>query len=636
MRKNGRFNDGTRMKPVAIRRRVHATAEHAWPADLHPLLARVFATRGLTPADIAPRRLADLAVPSALGGLERACALLAEMIHANRRICVVGDFDCDGATGTAVAMRGLRLLGATAVNYRVPNRFRDGYGLSPGLVESLAGACDGLAPDLILTVDNGIASHAGVAVARAHGIRVVVTDHHLPGDTLPDADAIVNPNVVNIEKCRHVEKCGEGSPLCDSRDQEDRISHSPLCDRCAQDARLNAQFPSKALAGVGVVFYLLLALRAHLRATGAFAANSAPEPDLSALLDLVALGTVADLVPLDANNRILVAAGLQRIRARRCCAGITALCNVAKRDQTRAVASDLGFALGPRLNAAGRLEDMSVGIECLLTDDHSRAMELADRLSSINTQRQELQATMVEQAEAMVAGFLSRYRDDSLPHGIVLYEPDWHPGVVGLVASKLKEHLNRPVIACAPTAAGSDELRGSGRSIAGFHLRDALAEVDACHPGLIARFGGHAMAAGLTIAAANLARFAAEFDAVARRRLDPELLERQIWSDGELDADDFTLDVAQALRYAGPWGQAFPEPAFDNVFEIESWRAVGERHLKMRLRLPNRAEAFDAIMFNALEAMPPPSRVRAVYQLDLDNWNGRDRLQLLVRHIEMI
>ena len=623
------------MKPIAIRRRNGMNAASAWPSDLHPLLARVFAARGLTPVDVAPRRLADLAVPSALGGLEHACALLAEMIRGHGRICVVGDFDCDGATATAVAVRGLRLLGASVVSYRVPNRFRDGYGLSAGLVESLAAAPDGSAPELILTVDNGIASHAGVAAARARGIRVIVTDHHLPGDALPDADAIVNPNVVNIEKCGH---------------------GSPLCDRCAQDARLNAQFPSKALAGVGVVFYVLLALRAHLRATGAFAANSAAEPDLSALLDLVALGTIADLVPLDANNRILVAAGLKRIRARRCCAGITALCNVAKRDQMRMVASDLGFALGPRLNAAGRLEDMSVGIECLLTDDHFRAMQLADRLSSINTQRRELQATMVEQAEAMVAGFLGRYRDDSLPHGIVLYEPHWHPGVVGLVASKLKEHLNRPVIAFAPANiekcehgsslvdsraqdARTDmctELRGSARSIAGFHLRDALAEVDACHPGLIARFGGHAMAAGLTLAAANLARFAAAFDAVARRRLDPELLERRIWTDGELDADDFTLDVAQALRDAGPWGQAFPEPAFDNVFEIESWRVVGEHHLKMRLRLPDRGEALDAIMFNAIEAIPLPARVRAVYQLDLDNWNGRDRLQLLVRHIEII
>jgi single-stranded-DNA-specific exonuclease len=643
----------SRMKPVVIRRRDGANATNLWPSDLHPLLARVYAARGIAPADISHMRLADLAAPSALGGLEYACALLTEMIQDNRRICVVGDFDCDGATGTAVAMRGLRLLGASHITYRVPNRFRDGYGLSVELVESLVSANDGSMPELILTVDNGIASHAGVAAARAHGIRVVVTDHHLPGHTLPDADAIVNPNVTFIEKCGHVEKCGAGSTLGGSGAQEGRTGNSALCDRCAQDARLNAAFPSKALAGVGVMFYLLLALRAHLRANGAYATNDAQEPDLSGLLDLVALGTVADLVPLDANNRILVDAGLKRIRAKRCCAGITALCNVAKRDQTRAVASDLGFSLGPRINAAGRLEDMSVGIECLLTDDPSRAMELANRLSSINAQRQDLQAAMVEQAEATVSGFLGRYRAGSLPYGIVLFEHDWHPGVVGLVASKLKEHLNRPVVAFASlekceqgsslvdsraqgARTNTTELRGSARSIAGFHLRDALAEVDALHPGLIMRFGGHAMAAGLTIAAANLARFAAEFDAVVRRRLDPELLECRIWSDGELNAGEFTPDVALALRHAGPWGQAFPEPAFDNVFEMESWHMVGERHLKMRLHLPDRAEMFDAIMFNALDAMPPPLRLRAVYQLDLDNWNGRDRLQLRIQHIEAV
>jgi single-stranded-DNA-specific exonuclease len=608
------------MKSVEIRRRTAIACGDAWPADLHPLLARVFAARGLAPIDITKLRLTDLASPSALGGMERACELLAAAITANQRICVVGDFDCDGATGTAVAVRGLRLLGACNVAYRVPNRFRDGYGLSAELVGTLAGAD---APQLILTVDNGIASHAGIAAARARGIRVVVTDHHLPGEALPGADAIVNPNVVG-------------------------------------DA-----FPSKALAGVGVMFYLLLALRAHLRASGVFVARATTEPDLSVLLDLVALGTVADLVPLDANNRILVDAGLRRIRAGRCCAGVAALYAAAGRDMTRAVASDLGFALGPRINAAGRLDDMGLGIECLLSDEPVRAAALAGQLSSINAQRQELQSAMVEQAEATVSGFLDRYRGDALPHGIVLYQPDWHPGVVGLVASKLKERLNRPVVAFAPAnvemcgqervasraqdarknieslpdnsrADVCDELRGSARSIAGFHLRDALAEVDANCPGLIARFGGHAMAAGLTIVAANLERFAAEFDAVARLRLDADLLEQCIWSDGELDAGDFNFDAAQALRYAAPWGQGFAEPVFDNAFEVESWRAVGERHLKLKLRLMGRTEALEAIMFNALEKMPPPSRLRAVYQLDVDQWNGRDRLQLLVRHIEAI
>lgn len=617
------------MKPISIRRRNGAADFHEWPADLHPLLVRVFAARGLTPVDLLKVRLADLAAPSAIGGMVRACELLTAAIASNQRICVVGDFDCDGATGTAVAVRGLRLLGARNVGYRVPNRFRDGYGLSPGLVDSLAGV---ETPHLIVTVDNGIASHAGIAAARARDIRVIVTDHHLPGEALPDADAIVNPNVVAVDRCAHA---------------------NPLCESCAADARMNIAFPSKALAGVGVVFYLLLALRAHLRAAGAFAAQGIVEPDLSALLDLVALGTVADLVPLDANNRILVEAGLRRIRSGRCSAGVTALYNAAGRDPTRAVASDLGFALGPRINAAGRLDDMGLGIECLLSDEHAHATALAAQLSSINTQRQELQSAMVEQAEAMVAGFVERYRDTALPHGIVLYEPDWHPGVVGLVASKLKERLNRPVVAFAPAIAekcehgsslfdpraqdvrtGNLELRGSARSIAGFHLRDAMAEVDASCPGLIIRFGGHAMAAGLTIEAANLERFAAEFDAVARRRLDAVMLEEFIWSDGELASADFCFDAAQALRYAAPWGQGFTEPAFDNVFEVESWRAVGERHLKLKLRLGGHAESLEAIMFNALDAMPPPSRLRAVYQLDVDQWNGRDRLQLLVRHIE--
>jgi single-stranded-DNA-specific exonuclease len=578
------------MKPGSIRRRAAGMDPHTWPSGLHPLLARIFAARGLAPGDIANVRLADLAEPSALGGIGLACELLAAAIASDQRICVVGDFDCDGATGTAVAVRGLRMLGACNVAYRVPNRFRDGYGLSTGLVDTLVGAD---APHLIVTVDNGIASHAGVAAARARGIRVVVSDHHLPGETLPDADAIVNPNLVGD------------------------------------------QFPSKALAGVGVMFYLLLALRAHLRRAGSFPTQRTAEPDLSSLLDLVALGTVADLVPLDANNRILVDAGLRRMRAGRCCAGIAALFSAAGRDITRAVASDLGFALGPRINAAGRLDDMGIGIECLLSDNATRATALAGQLSSINSQRQELQSAMVDQAEAMIACFLDRYRsEDALPHGIVLHEPDWHPGVVGLVASKLKERLNRPVIACAPAEEGSAELRGSARSIAGFHLRDALAEVDAICPGLIIRFGGHAMAAGLTLAAADLERFAAEFDAVARRRLDADMLTQCVWSDGELTAGDFTFDAAHALRYAAPWGQGFAEPAFDNVFAVESWRAVGERHLKLKLRLDGHVQPLEAIMFNALDVMPPPSRLRAVYQLDVDQWNGRDRLQLLVRHIE--
>ena len=575
------------MKPTAIRRRACTFDAHAWPTAVHPVLARIYALRGLAADAPLDPKLASLADPSALGGLERACEILVDAIDRDRSICIVGDFDADGATGTAVAVRGLRLLGARDVRYRVPNRFTHGYGLSPGLVDDLAAE----SPDLIVTVDNGVACHAGVAAARARGMQVVVTDHHLPGVTLPDADAIVNPNL-------------------------------------AGDA-----FPSKAIAGVGVMFCLLLALRASLRAHGRYAGVA--EPDLSPLLDLVALGTVADLVPLDANNRVLVAAGLRRIRAGRACAGIAALCRVAGRDMTRLIASDLAFALAPRINAAGRLDDMRLGIECLLTDDPVRAAELADRLSTINAQRQDMQATMVEQGEAIVAAFLAEHGGGACPHGVVLFESGWHPGVVGLVASKLKERLHRPVVAFAPAGDDSDELRGSARSIAGFHLRDALAEVDARRPGMIARFGGHAMAAGLSLASRHLADFAAEFDSVARSRLDADVLERVVWSDGELGVPDFCFDLAFALRFAGPWGQAFPEPAFDNVFRVDSWRAVGEKHLSMRLCIDG-GQTLDSIMFDALEYMPPPPRLRALYHLGVDEWNGRDRLRLLVVHYETV
>jgi single-stranded-DNA-specific exonuclease len=573
------------MGSFTIKRRTCDFDADAWP-NVHPVLARIYAARGLRAGDPLEPKLSQLADPRALGGIERACELLIEAITNDRHVCIVGDFDADGATGTAVAVRALRMLGAKRVSYRVPNRFRHGYGLSPGLVDELAAD----APDLLVTVDNGIACHAGVDAARARGMRVVVTDHHLPGASLPFADAIVNPNV-------------EG------------------------DA-----FPSKSIAGVGVVFCLMLALRARMRANGAFDV-SRPEPDLSVLLDLVALGTIADLVALDANNRVLVAAGLRRIRAGKACAGVLALCRVSGRDPSRVVASDLGFALAPRINAAGRLDDMGLGIECLVADDPEIALALATRLSEINAQRRDMQAQMVEEGEATVAKFVAAHGSDAFPWGVVLYQADWHAGVVGLVASKIKERLNRPVIAFAPGDDDGMDLRGSARSIAGFHLRDALAEVDARCPGLIGRFGGHAMAAGLSLALAHLERFAAEFDAVARNRLDADLLERVLWSDGELDPRDLCLDVAAVLRYAGPWGQAFPEPVFDNVFRVESWRVVGEQHLKLRLLLDGCAERFEAILFGAGNVVPAP-RVRAAYRLDVDEWRGTPRLQLLLTHME--
>lgn len=591
--------------PRVERRSVPETATD-WPAEIHPVLRRVYAARGVASLADIEHKLVGLLPPQALGGIERACELLESAIREDARIVVVGDFDCDGATGTAVAVRGLRLLGAREVGYAVPNRMRHGYGLSPAIVEELLPR----KPDVLITVDNGVAAHAGVAAAKAHGMRVIVTDHHLPGAALPNADAIVNPNL-------------DGDP-----------------------------FSSKALAGVGVMFYLLLALRARLRESGWFALvekcsdgpllrdlrdqddrKNISEPDFSTLLDLVALGTVADLVPLDRNNRILVEAGLRRIRAGRACAGIAALLAAGKRDAARAVASDLGFVAGPRINAAGRLEDMTLGIECLLTDDASRAAVLAELLSSINAERRELQDGMTAQAQAEVEKWTSARGADALPHGVVLFDPDWHHGVVGLVASKLKETLYRPVIACAPAGEHGDEIKASGRSIPGFHLRDALAEVDARHPGLIQRFGGHAMAAGLSLNRADLETFGTAFDAVARTRLNADMLDAVALTDGELDAEDFTLELARQLRYAGPWGQAFPEPEFEGEFAVESWKVVGETHLKLKLRHPHLAVSLDGIAFGAYSGEPPPSRLRVVYALDVNEWNGRKSLQLLIRHV---
>jgi len=574
------------MKPVEIRRRAADVAADGWPGEVHPVLRRVYALRGVRGPREVDHRLSALARPDLLGGIDAACDLLDDAIERDRRITVVGDFDCDGATGTAVAVRGLRMLGARNVGFRVPNRVLHGYGLSPALVDALEPR-----PDLILTVDNGIASHAGVTCARARGIDVLVTDHHLPAATLPAANAIVNPNL-------------EG------------------------DA-----FPSKALAGVGVVFYLLLALRARRHPGDGASAQGRERPDFSSLLDLVALGTVADLVPLDYNNRVLVEAGLRRIRAGRACAGVLALIEASGRAACGTTASDLGYLLGPRINAAGRLDDMALGIECLLADDPAAARGMAARLSAINAERRDLQDAMVEQGEAAVARWLSHCGGDTLPCGVTLYEDDWHAGVVGLVASKLKERLHRPVVACAPAGDGSDELRGSARSIRGVHVRDVLAEVDARCPGLIRRFGGHAMAAGLSLARDDLARFAAEFDAVVRERAVPELFEPVVFSDGELQAADLCLELARALRAAGPWGQGFPEPLFDNRFELVSWRIVGGRHWRLDLRLDGAADVAEAILFNADAGLSPPPRFRAAYQLDVNEWNGRERLQLILRHL---
>lgn len=571
------------MSPLTLRRRALQGTPSGWSDAVHPVLQNIYAARGVLSPAQADHRLAQLLSPQQLGGTERAVDLLIEAIRNDWAILVAGDYDCDGATGTAVAVRGLRLLGASQVSYAIPNRFVHGYGLSPALVDSLQPK-----PKLIITVDNGVASVAGVAAAQALGIRVIVTDHHLPGEQLPAADAMVNPNLA-----------GDG-------------------------------FLSKALAGVGVMFYLLLALRARMREQGAF--ESKPEPDLSVLLDLVALGTVADLVPLDFNNRVLVEAGLKRIRGGRACPGITALVESGKRSLATLCASDLGYAVGPRLNAAGRLEDMRLGVECLLTDDVVMARRYADQLSAINQERRELQATMVAEAEVMV-GLVGS--SDAI--GVALFEPSWHAGVVGLVASKLKERLHRPVIAFAPASEdNTEELRGSARSIAGFHIRDALAAIDARQPGLIERFGGHAMAAGLSLKTRDYPRFAEAFDAVAREWLDDERLQAVLYTDGELPPGSTTLELARQLRYAGPWGQAFPEPLFDNEFECASWRVMGENHLRLSLCDPRDGHLIDAVMFNAYTGQPPPSRLRAAYELTINDWQGRETPRLLLRHIEAI
>ena len=571
------------MNRQVLKRRPLLGEPAGWGEAVPPILQRIYAARGVFGPAQAEHRLNRLLPPHQLGGMQHAVALLAEAIRNDASIVIAGDYDCDGATGTAVAVRGLRLLGARRVDYAVPNRFVHGYGFTPELVASLPSHTQ-----LVVTVDNGVASVSGVAAARARGMRVIVTDHHLPGDQLPEADAMVNPNV-------H----GDG-------------------------------FPSKALAGVGVMFYVLLALRAHLRERQAFGAM--PEPDLSVLLDLVALGTVADLVPLDFNNRVLVEAGMKRLRSGRGCAGILALVEASQRSVASLCTSDLAYAIGPRLNAAGRLEDMRLGVECLLTDDAFQARRYAELLSSINQERRELQAAMVAEAEVMVAGAA---HVDAQIVGVSLFEPGWHAGIVGLVASKLKERLHRPVIAFAP--AGEDHpahLRGSARSIAGFHIRDALAAVDARHPGLIERFGGHAMAAGLSLPTQHYGRFAEAFDAVAREWLSEEHLQAVLYTDGEMPAGMFTLETARLLRYAGPWGQAFPEPVFDNRFECFSWRPMGERHLRLSLRDPRDDALYDAVMFNAYDGRPPPPVLRAAYELTINDWQGRESPRLLLRYME--
>ena len=541
---------------------------------VHPVLARIYAARRIRSADELAYDTAHLAPPSQMKNIEQAARLLADAIAAGKRMLIIADYDADGATACAVGVRALRSFGAT-VDYLVPNRFKLGYGLTPELVDIAAG----LRPDLIITVDNGIASVEGVARAKALGIATLITDHHLPGPELPQAECIVNPN-------------------------------QPGCE-----------FPSKALAGVGVMFYVMLALRAELRSRKFFANRQ--EPNLGALTDLVALGTIADVVPLDANNRNLVAQGLKRLRAGQAKCGLQALLRVAGRAASEISSFDLGFVMGPRLNAAGRLADMSLGIECLITDDEARASNGAQELDRLNRERRSIEAAMLEQALACVAGVV----DES---GSTFFVPEWHQGVVGIVASRLKDRLHRPVICFARAEESSRAvLKGSGRSINGLHLRDCLDLVAKRAPGLILRFGGHAQAAGLTIAEDDYPRFAAAFEAAVDELLPAEARTRTIETDGSLAAAYFTLDTARLLE-AQIWGQGFSQPVFCDTFAVESQRVVGGRHLKLRLLKDGRR--YEAMRFGALE--PLPARVRAAYRLAVNEFNGLKSVQLNVEHFE--
>jgi len=566
-----------------IQRRAPVDESHL-PADLPPVLRRIFAARGVTSAQDLDPGLQHLLRGDSLLGMPGAVDLLVHALKVQERIVFVADFDADGATSCALGIRALRALGARHVDYVVPNRFEYGYGLTPPIVDLVRGK----GADLLITVDNGISSVEGVAAARAAGLKILVTDHHLPGLYLPEAQAIVNPNL-------------PGDP-----------------------------FPSKALAGVGVIFYVMLALRARLRENGWFTQQGIAEPNPAEFLDLVALGTVADVVPLDANNRRLVAQGLARLRAGRGQAGIHALIRAGGRDASRLQASDLGFAVGPRLNAAGRLSDMSLGIECLLSDDPQRCTVMARELDALNLARREIEKETREQALDQV--LLEFSLEGDVPAGICVFDPTWHQGVIGIVAGRVKDRHHRPVIAFA--MAGDDELKGSARSIPGVHIRDVLDTVAARHPSLLTRFGGHAMAAGLSLPLAHLEVFSRAFAAVLEEQVDPALLAPSVWSDGPLPAEDLTLDLAQRIAAAGPWGQAFPEPLFDDVFRVRQRRVVGQDHLRLQLEIG--ARTLPAIAFNAAASAWAESatRIHAAYRLSVNHYQGSVELQLVIEHAE--
>ncbi|EAO6666032.1 single-stranded-DNA-specific exonuclease RecJ [Salmonella enterica] len=566
------------------RREADETAE--LPADLPPLLRRLYASRGVRSARELERSVKGMLPWQQLSGIDNAVDILYNAFREGTRIIVVGDFDADGATSTALSVLGMRALGCDNISYLVPNRFEDGYGLSPEVVDQAKAR----GAQLIVTVDNGISSHAGVAHAKTLGIPVIVTDHHLPGDTLPDAEAIINPNLRDCE------------------------------------------FPSKSLAGVGVAFYLMLALRTFLRDKGWFDERNIAPPNLAELLDLVALGTVADVVPLDANNRILTWQGLSRIRAGKCRPGIKALLEISNRDPQQLAASDLGFALGPRLNAAGRLDDMSVGVALLLCDNLGEARVLASELDALNQTRKEIEQGM--QAEALILCEKLERSSETLPGGLAMYHPEWHQGVVGILASRIKERFHRPVIAFAP--AGDGTLKGSGRSIQGLHMRDALERLDTLYPDLMIKFGGHAMAAGLSLEEHKFEQFQQRFGELVTEWLDPALLQGEVISDGPLSAAEMSMEVAQLLRDAGPWGQMFPEPLFDGRFRLLQQRLVGERHLKVMVEPVGGGPLLDGIAFNIDTTCWPDNGVREVelaYKLDINEFRGNRSLQIIIDDI---
>ncbi len=570
-----------------IVRRPHCEDGHL-PSDLHPKIKQIYASRGIQKSDELSRTTSSLAHYEQLKGVGAAVEILSVAIREKRSIVIVGDFDADGATSTALCMLALQQLGSVNHDFLVPNRFDFGYGLSPEIVH----VAHEQGADLIVTVDNGISCIAGVSLAKTLGIDVVITDHHLPSETLPAADAIVNPN-------------------------------QPGCE-----------FVSKNLAGVGVAFYLMLALKTYLQRKGWFEDQKIAVPNLAKLLDIVAVGTVADVVSLDANNRILVHQGIQRIRSSQCRPGINALIEVAGKSNKSLTASDLGFVLGPRLNAAGRLDDMTIGIQCLIATEQSIARELAVQLDSLNRERREIEASM--QQEAIKTLEAIELNDDDMPEGLILFQADWHQGVIGILAGRIKERYFRPTIAFAH----QDDLiiKGSARSIPGLHIRDLLEEINSRYPDIIEKFGGHAMAAGLSLKLDNLEVFKHAYEQVCKEWLAEHPLQGQVLSDGSLSKEEYTLDFAKQLKEAGPWGQGFAEPVFDDVFAIKDQRLVGQKHLKMMVE--NRAGMLiDAIAFNVdLQQWPNSTaqRIRLAYKLDINEFRGRVSLQLMVESLQAL